>query len=438
MVTLSPQQLKKPYHSNHEFYGIYKDRGERFLEKILKQEPFELTDGSSLIITKDSPGVKFLMEINYKELSGGKKLFIGEGNILLSLSQFIKTEEFGSSQGKGAGTKNTTLQESSQCVFNSMLRSLQKTYLDVDDITMDNISSSYQYCDTTTPWEDIYEFSQNKNWQQSFLTSSNLLSQYVGEMEYENHRDSLFINSLYDNYKLTSLEYQSDKWNPSDIWLVKDSALSTVFSSSLDELNTQIEDMFDKKELIGVSLKKVGKEAKIEVKNTSKSIKKQYTYEGYKTSSKSKDITLLYNEGKICFRTFIYGTGWAGEILGKTASHGKIGVKPLNRILRNNNLPPLRYTKVVKELWENPTSEIENIKLTLSFLISDYIGGWGGNFDIFIQDKSIDWKISKTMGLILLHIIETQPQNIKNKLITDIINYASSESEESSTFLKIS
>lgn len=438
MVVLSPPQLQKPYHSNHELYGLYQDRGERFLEKIEKQEPFELTDGSSSIIFKNSPGVKSLMGKNYNELSGGKKLFIKEDGELISLSNFIKTEEFGSSKGQGAGSKNTALQESSQCVFNAMLRSLKKTYLDVEDVTMENISSSYQYCDTTTPWEDIYEFSQNKAWQQSFLTSSNLLSQYLGEMEYENHRDSLFIDSIYGAYHENQLEYQSDKWNPADIWLVKESALSTVFSSSLDDLNNQVKDMFEKKELIGVSLKKTGKDAKIEVKNLDPSKKKTYIYEGYKTTSKSKDVTLLYNEGKICFRTFTYGASWAGEILGKTASHGKIGIKPLNRILRNNGLLPLRYPKVIKEAWENPKCDIENVKTLLSFLISDYIGGWGENFNIFIRDKSFDWKVSKTMGLILLNIIESQPQEIKNKIITDIILYASSESEESSVFLKIS
>jgi hypothetical protein len=433
MVTLSSQQLEKPYTSKHEFYGLYQDRGERFLEKIEKQEPFEITDGSSVIINKSSLGVEFLKNKQYKQLGGGKKLFkteIGD----LSLSQFIKTQEFGSSSGQGAGSKNTAIQESTQCVFNSMLRSLEKTYLDIEDITQENISSSYQYCDTTTPWEDIYEFSQIPSWQQSFLTSSNLLSQYIEEDKYENHRDSLFIGSLYSSYKQTNTGYQSDKWNPSDIWLVKDSVLYTRFSSSLDELNTQIEDMFDKKELIGVSLKKTGKNAKIEVKNKKDIIKKQYTYEGYKTTSKSKDVTLLYNEGKICFRTFNYATNWAGEILGKTANHGKIGFGPINKILKNNNIRELWLVNKTKKYFEENKIGLD---LLFSSLFNEYIQ-IEENLNIFIQDKTIDWKVSKLMGLLLLERIENQPKEIQNKIITDIINYASSESNESSVFLKIS
>lgn len=431
MISLSPSQLKKPYHSNHELYGLYQDRGERFLEKIEKQEPFELIDGSSSIIQKNSPGVKSLMEKNYNELSGGKKLFVKEDGELVSLSDFIKTEEFGSSKGQGAGSKNTALQESSQCVFNAMLRSLKKTYLDVEDVTLENISSSYQYCDTTTPWEDIYEFSQNPTWQQSFLTSSNLLSQYVGEMEYENHRDSLFVNSVYEAYRENQLEYQADKWNPADIWLVKDSALSTVFSSSLDELNIQLEDMFDRKELIGISLKKLGKEPKIEVKNKDKTQRKQYKYLGYKTSTKSKDIKLLYDGGQICFRTFNYGTNWAGEILGKTANHGKIGFGAINSILKKHGLE-LPQAKILK-------GYIEDNKYPTNILVDDLFFLYlGEDFNIFIQDKNIDWKVSKLFGLLLLGNIESQTEQIRNKILSEFLNYASSELEESSVFLKLS
>jgi hypothetical protein len=433
MVTLSSQQLEKPYHSNHNYFNSYQDRGERFLDKIEKQEPFEITDGSSVIIDKSSLGIEFLKNKQYKQLDKGKKLFkteIGD----LSLSQFIKTEEFGSNNGQGGGSKNTAIQESTQCVFNAMLYSLKKTYLDIEDITLENISSSYQYCNTTTPWEEIYDFSQNPSWQQSFLTSSNLLYQYMEEMNYEHHRDSPFINSLYDSYKETQLKYQSDKWNPSDIWLVRESVNNTLFSSSLDELNMQLEDMFDKKDLIGVSLKKTGKNAKIELKNSKNTIKKQYIYEGYKTTSKSKDITLLYNEGQICFRTFNYATNWAGEIKGKTANHGKIGFGPINRILQNNNIRELWLVNKIKKYFEENKIGLD---LLFSSLFNEYIQ-IEENFNIFIQDKTIDWKISKLLGLLLLERIENQPKEIQNKIITEIIRYSSSESDESSIFLKIS
>lgn len=431
-VSLSPTQLSKPYHSNHEFYSLYQDRGERFLDKINKEEPFELTDGSFSTISKSSPGVLLLLEKNYKELGGGKKLFCCEGAVWRSLSEFKKTVEFGAGGGQGAGSKNTAVQESTQCVFNS-LSHIKGKEITPQDITFTSISESYQYCQTTTTLDEVYEFSQNESWKQSFITSSNILYSYVSESNYTHHRDSPLINDLYAKYASTGVKYQSDKWNPSDVWIVKDSALDTRFSSSIEELNNQVKDMFQNKEIIGVSLKKLGKNPHLEVKNLDKSNKKQYQYLGYKTTSKSKDISLLYDGGRICFRTFNHATNWAGEILGKTASHGKIGFGPINTILKKFGFE-LKTTKEIKLMWEQDKDFTE---LVLYTFMTDFIG-IGGSFNIFIQDKNIDWRVSKLVGLSLLSIIEEQPKDIQDQIITQIISYASSELDESSVYLKLS
>lgn len=432
-VSLSPTQLSKPYHSNHEFYGLYQDRGERFYEKIIKQEPFELTDGSSATIDISSSGIEFLKTKQYNQLGGGKKLFQTQDGILISLSQFSKTKEFGSGTGIGAGTKNTALQESTQCVFNALYH-IQGREINPQDITYTAISESYQYVNTTTTLDEVYSFSQTPTWTQSFITSSNILYSYTSGSSYTHHRDSEYIESIYNSAKKT-VNYQLDKWNPSDIWFVKDHVLSTVFSSSLDELNTQLEDMFTKKDLIGVSLKKIGKEPKLEVKNSKNTNKKQYKYLGYKTTGKSKDISLLYDGGKICFRTFNYATNWAGEISGKTASHGKIGFGAINSILKKHNLE-INPAKEIKLLWEERPYIAMSAFLTL---YREYIEDVDGDqLNIFIQDKNIDWKTSKLLGLQLVCKIQNQPQEIQNKILTEFLNYASSELEESSIFLKLS
>lgn len=431
-VSLSPTQLSKPYHSNHEFYGLYQDRGERFYEKIIKQEPFELTDGSSVTILESSQGTTLLENKQYKELGGRNKYFKTlDGKTDLSLSQFSKTKEFGSGTGQGAGSKNTALQESTQCVYNALSKNIKQREITPQDITYTSISESYQFVQTTTTLEDVYEFSQNKGWEQSFITSSNILYNYTSGSSYTHHRDSEYINSMYNSARKT-VDYQLDKWNPADIWFVKDSALSTVFSSSLNELNTQLDDMFSKQELVGVSLKKLGKEPKIEVKNKIGQAKKQYKYLGYKTTSKSKDISLLYDGGKICFRTFNYATNWAGEILGKTASHGKIGFGAIKSIISNLGLGELSSAKEVKITLENGSSNQIFMKLFDVFI------GLEDNFYIFIQEKNIDWRVSKLLGLLLLDRIESQPEDIRDKIISQIINYASSELDESSIFLKLS
>jgi hypothetical protein len=75
-VKLSPSQLDKPYYQSSEFYGKYSDRGERFLDKILKGEPFILDDNTEVIIdkTKSEKAIDLLKNKNYKDLGGVNKL----------------------------------------------------------------------------------------------------------------------------------------------------------------------------------------------------------------------------------------------------------------------------------------------------------------------------------------------------------------------------
>lgn len=434
-VALSPAQLKKPYTAKHEYYGVYDDRGERFLEKIERGEPFELLDGSTLTISPKSIGVDFLRNKKYNKLGKGRAVF-STSKGLYSLGKFKKTAEFGSNGGIGAGSKNTAIQESTQCVFNALAYNIKDGLLDVGDIDFEKISSSYQFCETTTSLEDIYNFSTNESWLQSFLTSSNIIYSHVSDNDFQHHRDSTLINKVYEAYKKCGLKYRSDKWNPADIWLVNPSIIDTEFSESIYYLNDQLESMFLNNELVGISLKKLGKEPKIEIKNLDKSKNTKYFYEGCVSTAKSKDITLQYNDGKICFRTFNFASGWSGEILGKTASHGKIGWGAINEILKKYQISAIKKPQVIKSGW----LEHEYLmKTSFLFLFRKYLSDMSmEEFDIFIAEKNIDWRVSKMMGLQLLTKIEHSPKTTRNKIITDILNYASSQLEESSVYLKLS
>jgi len=434
-VALSPAQLKKPYTPKHEYYNVFEDRGEKFLDKIEKGESFELLDGSQLSILPDSIGIDFLKNKKYNKLGNGRAVFQTTKG-LLTLSQFKKTPEFGSNGGIGAGSKNTAIQESTQAVFNALAYNIKDGLINEIDVTYEAISSSYQFCETTTELKDIYNFAKNPTWLQSFLTSSNIIYSHVTDNSFEHHRDSELIGKIYEAYKKCGLKYRSDKWNPSDIWLVNPSIINTEFSESIYYLNDQLESMFLHNELVGVSLKKVGKEPKIEIKNLDKTKNTKYFYEGHVSTNKSKDITLQYNDGRICFRTFNFASGWSGEILGKNASHGKIGWGAINEVLKKYKINPIKKPQMIKEGFENHEYLMRG---SLLFLFRKYINDISmEDFDIFIEEKNIDWKVSKLMGLQLLTRIENSSPIIKNKIITDILLYASSELDESSVYLKLS
>ena len=52
-----------------------------------------------------------------------------------------------------------------------------------------------------------------------------------------------------------------DKWNPADIWLISPKISSVTFSNDLEILNGEISSFYEDRDLVGISLKMIGKKA---------------------------------------------------------------------------------------------------------------------------------------------------------------------------------
>ena len=202
---------------------------------------------------------------------------------------------------------------------------------------------------------------------------------------------------------------------------------STEFPTELNALNALIKKLFDANKLIGVSLKKTS-DAKIDVVNDSP--KKEYTYESVSSSPKSKDAYINYNDGKIQFRTFENMSGFQGEIIGAEAKHGKVSLGLVNKLLKKSGLPQTKDPDEVRNLVKNPTSEFESEFKTL------FENHTQGNFDEFYKEAGDDKKYSKYLALNLIDIVSSAPKRQRNIFISSLINYAKSQSEMSSVFIK--
>jgi hypothetical protein len=441
-VNLSPTQLEKPYPSKSDFATVYKDRGERFLKKIEDGEEFELSNGTTVKIDKDGSkeAIDFLKSKNYKELGGVKKLFKDTEGNSYSLSNFKKTKEFGSGSGQGAGAAATATAESSQCVFTSLAYTVKNSEITEEDITDENLDKAYSRCNVTDSLESIKAFSQDKSWLNTFILSANALYNQFANPNFEFHRGSKFVQSIYDAYKKASknegISMQSDKWNPADIWLVDKSILDTTFPINLQELNALLLDLFNDNKLIGVSLKKLGKSASLSLGNASESEVKKVTIESIEAKPTNKGSQINYNDGKIYFRTFNFATNFAGEILGKTAAHGKIGEGPLRDILKQNNLPPLENSKVVKANLESKNENTINEFYENFITVSESIEK--NQFLELIESKDIDWQVSKYMALHISAVIKRASNDVASETLSDMVGYASSSTKLSSIFVKIS
>ena len=140
-VSLSPTQLEKPFPPRSEFSSQYKDRGEKFLDKIINNEDFTLNDGSTIKLDSDasSEAIKLLQNKDYKALGKGVKLLVDTNGKEYSLAQFKKTDEFGSGKGSGAGVANTALQESTQCLANAIAYRVKNSPINKEDLNDENI-----------------------------------------------------------------------------------------------------------------------------------------------------------------------------------------------------------------------------------------------------------------------------------------------------------
>lgn len=441
-MELNPTQLEKPFTSKSEFYGQYNDRGERFLEKIKLNLTFELNNGSFIQIDPilSQTAINFLETKQYKELGKGKKLFYDIDGNQYSLSDFKKTKEFGSGNGFGGGSESTNIQESSQCVVNDIVFKIKGSHITEDDLTKENIQKAYNYSYVTSPIEKVEEFiTTKKDWSYTFTSTANALFNYFSGSNMNSHRGSKLTKQIYDNFantkKQQNIQLAADKWNPSDIWLTNSTIKDLNFNyTNIDELNNNLLELFNKNKLVGVSLKKLSKDYKISINNNGEYKNLNLKITKLISSPNSKDSKIEFTNGKITFRTFNYATNFAGEINGKTASHGKIGFGPLNNILKNNNTELLPDIKLLKESITSP-SFLNNFYTIYNYITEnieykDFINK--------IKNKDLDWIISKYLANKLLYIIKMQSIDIQNKIINEIILYSMSITDKSSVFIKIS
>lgn len=441
---LTAADLKKPYPPRHEFHGKYKNRGERFLEMIKNGSEFVLTNGQTATVDaqKSSELIQALEAGDYSVFNGGAKVIFTTDGQQLSISSIEKTAEFGAGAGSGGGAQNTRIQESAMCVVCAIAYKVKQGPISSKDITRENISKAIPFTDTDSSEEEMADYIlEQKSWLPTFVGSANLLLETFDNPNLKFHRGSNYTNSIYKAFniakKQAGISLNNDKWNPADIWLVDPSITEKEIPKDLEELNGFIMNQLADKTLVGVSLKKTDDKPKLSLVNFDEKDLETYYYEGYVGKLTNNNITIKYNKGHITFRTFNFATNFAGEIQGKTASHGKIGSNPLNDILKDNGFTPLPNPKEVQLYFENNIQEkIEEFEN----LIIKYIpGSTKEDVKNILENKDLNYKVSKYLSLSLLDkILSSDSAETETEIISDIVRYASSSTKNSSVYVKIS
>jgi len=139
-----------------------------------------------------------------------------------------------------------------------------------------------------------------------FLQQQRLLKEFSNSNFTVFNRDGGFMNFISDLIKAKFNISRKDSWNPADIWLIKQ---VNVFrekikkelegpsgTQTIKELNAIMRNMFQNREVVGISLKKIsGKQAQYEEINVDESFFKRIEYGSGEYDFKLSKITLKLN-----------------------------------------------------------------------------------------------------------------------------------------------
>ena len=347
--------------------------------------------------------------------------------------------------GSGAGAEDTTRNESAQAVYAAIAFGMGKT-ISNNDVTMKTIQ---KYSNLFSIDGNIDDIRNNlpDDWIKSSVTGANALYNRFGRSgKYTFHRGDATVNRINAAFERAKsaegVRMNINKWNPSDIWMVRS---DYDFKCIDDEktllgLNQCIQDQLQQGKLIGISLKKMQSGASLSSKNVFGDMKVNKTYAGYEYSGKSIDGYIKLSGGtKIQFRSFGAGaglTGFQGEVKGANANQGKIGLGPLNMILRAHGISQVS-TNAANRVTSNPDAVFNEIALGLkkyARLSQKQIEELKENEKI-VTPKFLYSKLQITE---LINIIESiRNKKVRDQLVEDIYLYASSQSRFSSAYYKL-
>ena len=346
---------------------------------------------------------------------------------------------------------STDQQESLHAYFIATKFNKSDTEYSLDDIV------KYGTKDVRTKFkpEELYNISSPSWIKSAGLIADTIYSKYAGEKYLVVQRSkSPFVDAITGAFtrinKQSEIKINQDKWNPADIWAVDPKLIKTNFSKfeTIDELNNWILVNFKKRDLLPISLKKVGKKAKFEIKNIDKKpvIVKYDGFDfGVKGYVNTLQMNVNYNKGStIVFRNFGRPENIAGEIKGKGAAGGKVGfgivLSYFNKYGKGKLKLPIAKTiaasylknknKFLTDLY-NQASRIDRKSLN-GMSIKNFIN------DITKKGNELTYVISKYQVTQLAEVLSKMSTLNKNRVLVSLIKYAGSQLDTSAVYIKVS
>ena len=475
MATLSSEDMRKNA-SSGDYAGT--KRPDIFAKKIADNKTFRLVTANG----KEIYGIEYDKKtetLTYYEKNDPKK-----NPKTIKRTQIFKDKDFGGGSGSGGGADDTKYTESLQCYYCSYVFNYATSHpcKSVSDAQLKN-AASYAHTDVTLA--DCLSKGP-ANWVETdvYLKTANKLYEKFGNRvtgKVRFHRGSRFMKNVYAAYKDCKAKdaasgtpqapgsFSDDKWNPGDIWMSTLSAEATPFANfteSWGELNAKVLELAGggvngtgRVSVLGISLKKIPAtqvNAKLDEFSTPEQMASRKSYAWSKWSwgktgkfFDSQDIYATISGKEVQFRTFGGDTSWQGEIKGQAAAGGKIGGGNVNFYAKKVFGKDIYMGKTGRTAEKQLLTEAKNSSFKLDEKLYEGYKRHNNNsspkvaeisksaFMTEVKEMDYNCKNSKLICILLLDAVMSGTEQDRNKFATELFRYASSDTDQSSYFVKL-
>tara|TARA_X000000368_G_scaffold396741_1_gene365268 strand:- start:1862 stop:3388 length:1527 start_codon:yes stop_codon:yes gene_type:complete len=383
--------------------------------------------------------------------------------------------------GSGGGAVKTKVQEVGQALFLA-IRYIKDKPLDCHPrnaktcLTTSDYAEGMKYVDCNNEVSIDEIMSLEQSWKETFILGANRIYQEVGGSGWRfvrgDSKVEAAISAAFNRCKSSEgAPVNEDKWNPSDIWMVKekDTLVNLLAKEdTIDCLNNFINQAFSKEQiknkagdkdvpkrsLVGLSLKKLGPTARWKIMNEigksqlDKAGEVKFNKNNTRmelTAFSGMDVYLVYGRGRFdSFQCRNFGGDkkgdWKLELKGKYAAQGKIQGEVMRQLLRQANFsglpsePTFNECKLGANNSEGITNELHRR------LNGKNAKGWTTNSaqaKAILREKNASWRYSKLCGLRFLDWLEGLGDKEASRAMKEMYLYASSQTDKSSVHYKL-
>ena len=377
------------------------------------------------------------------------------------ITSIAKSLHFGGEPTGGGMSGATAKGESLQCVMLDALL-IHGTNKKYDFFTQSDIlETSFNNVKVDKKFKDIMQaVSLAPQWHRSgYMIGKKLIKEGYVTRDHELFRGKGKMSEI---YKLKKNAYtaegkpslSNDKWNPGDIYAIKKSVdvKKVLQDHSVAALNISLSEAFRKRDIVPISLKiapdfKDEGSIKLTVYNLDRLPEKQRKFDRLTLAKKkfwgSKSATLFIDGQQLDFRSFSDFVAVNMEILGGKARGGKVGYNQqryaAKEFLNTKNLPDnqkivIQSRKIHTELSTGRTGA-DTEKFWSMVQETDTNIKEEDFYDYPKTRKAADVH-SKLAATYVCHAIMKANMKNKNEFATNVFNIASSQTEDSSVYVK--